>query len=251
MNGYSRVVAPLASVAMLVGTLALAGCSDEASDLTGVASEESVAAAPGGIPGRPSDKPKADPVNDVAKLADGTLEIGPLPVRIPLEATTTLEATASLTGEWTGKGARVTRASGDTTEQIHFDTLDGVLTLEHAIEGAPSPLAIGFHAERGGLQIRVDGNTETKPDKTYDLRVHMKSVAVSDPETGAELPWPTEALGALPNVIHIRGGVFVLANAPARTADDGEIEAADDDDAVPARPLVRPGRFGRMKRGGE
>lgn len=224
---FSRVV--MSFVPILVG--GLWGCSEEVTEPVGTDSVE-IAAAPGRVPGKPSMRGCPGLATRVTTSSEGTFRLGPLPVRMPVDETRTLEVVATLEGTWRGRGVRVVTASGLVNEQIHFDIFEGILTLEHSLEGIPSPLAVSLKADRGGIQTQFDLDAEKKPEKGYDFRVHVKTLTAIDPESGTELPWPQE-LGTLPTFIRIRDGVLLLANVAT----------------LPPRHPVRPDRFGGMKLG--
>lgn len=229
MMRFSRVV--MTFVSILVG--GFFGCSEEITEPVATDSLE-IAAAPGKVPEKPSMRGCPDPVIRVTTSSEGTFRLGPLPVRISVDEMRTLKVMATLEGTWRGRGVRVVMASGLVNEQIRFDIFEGILTLEHTLEGIPSPLAIGLKAERGGLQTRFDLDAEKKPEKGYDFRVHVKTLTVTDPDSNTELPWPEE-FGTLPTFIRIRDEVLLLTNVSLLS---------------PRHPF-RLGWFGGMKLGDE
>jgi len=238
MKGFSHLTA---MGMLVVGGWVFGGCSDAPADLASATPEETLAAAPRAF--SLPHQPKRDPVQTETRLTEGTVAFGPQTVRLLLDRKNALPVTAALEGDWTGKGVRITRTSGVVIEAIRFDAFDGVLTLKHAIEGVPSPLAIGFRAERGSVQSRSVPNPDGTSRTVLDFHAQMKNLTLTDPATGAELPWPEEVFGPLPNVLHLRDDVLRLGMGKPTDEDADALEEADSSMC----PRVRPGPFGRMR----
>jgi len=148
---------------------------------------------------------------------EGTLSLGPLPLTIELPPISDepIEITAKLEGNWHGKGTLVVTPSGVENQHIQIETFEGTLEVSHELDGLPSPIVVGLKAERGIVNAHKRAS-----ESPLDLFVKAKSIVLVDPVTGEEIPWLTDILGPMPNMIKIKDGElqFVKTTGKANSA---------------------------------
>ncbi|MBI1930103.1 hypothetical protein HYR99_38370 [Candidatus Poribacteria bacterium] len=144
---------------------------------------------------------------------EGTLSFGPMPLTIELPAISDepIEITAKLEGNWRGKGTLVVTPSGVENHHIQIETFEGTLEVSHELDGLPSPIVIGLKAERGSVNEH-----KRSSESLLDLFVKAKSIVLVDPSTGEEIPWLTDLLGPMPNMIKIKDGELQFIKTTGR-----------------------------------